>query len=303
MIARKDIEAELECAQQISGQLEAARQARGLNQKEVAYQLMLSADQVNCLENRSLKSFYSPQYYVLAAKKYAAFLGVTIAQPQVPEVASPVASPEQVLPPKGNVPMRRWPLLWAFAALAIILVGLVFVFREGDHERDTPPVTPALPAAPAEMIAPPAMPASPAIPVETVASPATPASPAVQVEKPVPSATPPQSDNVQPPVTPSVAPRPEPAKTGSVVLQLNFTAATWLSIHRRDGGHEQKVYEPGETLKLDLEPLTELIIGNAPATRLNVGKNEISLKRFTSPDSNVARIVGQSLRDLGQTHP
>ncbi|NDU93058.1 MAG: helix-turn-helix domain-containing protein, partial [Ferrovum sp.] len=62
MIARTDIEAELDCAQQISGQLEAARQARGLSQKEVAYQLMLSADQVNCLESRSLKSFYSPRY-------------------------------------------------------------------------------------------------------------------------------------------------------------------------------------------------------------------------------------------------
>jgi len=287
MIARKDIEAELDCAQQISGQLEAARQARGLNQKEVAYQLMLSADQVNCLENRSLKSFYSPQYYVLAAKKYAAFLGVTIAQPQVPEVASPAAPSEQPPPLRGNVLMGRRALLWAFAALAIILVGLAFVVREGAHERDTPPATPASPAVPVETVAPPAMPASPAVPVETV----------------VPSATPPQSDNVPPPVTPSVAPRSEPAKTGSVVLQLNFTAATWLSIYRRDGGHEQRVYGPGETLKLDLEPLTELIIGNAPATRLSVGKNEISLKRFTSPDSNVARIVGQNLRDLGQTHP
>ncbi len=305
MIARKDIEAELDCAQQISGQLEAARQARGLSKKEVAYQLMLSADQVNCLENRSLKSFYSSQYYVLAAKKYAAFLGVTIAQPQVPEVAPlviPVVSSEKSSPLKSSILVGRRSLLWAFAALVIILVGLVFVVREGAHDRDTLPVTSALPVAPVETVVAPVVPAAPVVPVDTAAAPVVPASPAAPMGT-ASLAKSSQTDNVPHPATPSTAPPSESAKTGTVVLQLNFTAATWVSTYRRDGAHEQKVYGPEDTLKLDLEPLTELIIGNAPATRLSIGKNKISLKRFTSPDSNVARVVGQNLRDLGQTRP
>ena len=257
MIARTDIGAELECAQRISGQLGAARQARGLSQKEAAYQLALSADQINCLENQSLKSFYSPEYYVVAAKKYAAFLGVTVEQPRASAVAlptTPVASSEQARPRKGKI--LKWrPLLWASAILVTILVGLAYVVRESGHERNARP------------------------------------------------ATLPQTRNVLPPTIPSVAPHPEPAKAGVVALQLNFTAASWVSIYRRDGGHEQKVYGPQETLKLDLEPLTELIIGNAPATRLSIGKNEISLKRFTNPDSNVAHIAGQSLKDMSTMQP
>jgi cytoskeletal protein RodZ len=271
MIARTDVETELDCAQQISGQLEEARQARGLSQKEVAYQLMLSADQINCLETRSLKSFYNPQYYVLAAKKYAAFLGVKMAQPQAPAVvptATPVASPDQPLPAKANVLVGR-PFLWALAALMIIVFGVAYVARDGSRERDAP-----------------SGPASLAVPVETVA-PSAPPSP--------PPAT--------PPLAPPVAPHAAVEKSGRAELQLRFSAATWVSLYRRDGSHEQKVFGPEETLQLDAESLTELIIGNAPATRLHVGKNEISLQRFTNPESKVARLVGQNLRDLAGARP
>ncbi len=283
MFARTDIEAELICAQQISGQLKEARQARGLSQKEAAYQLMLSADQINCLESQSLKSFYGPQYYLLAARKYAAFLGVKISRPQPPEVISPAPPfPEQAQLLKGHFLVGR-PLLWAFAALAIVLVGLAFVVREGGHERDAPLVVSPSPAVPAEAV-------TPAVPPQNFNV------------KPAPGAAP-QTVNSRPPATPPVAPLTSPAKSGTVELQLNFSAATWVSVYRRDGSHEQKVYGPEETLKLDAAPLTELIIGNAPATRLSVGKSEISLMRFTNQDSNVARIVGQGLRDLGTAHP
>ncbi|NDU93120.1 MAG: DUF4115 domain-containing protein [Ferrovum sp.] len=188
-----------------------------------------------------------------------------------------MVSPEPPPSRKGKVLVGR-PLLWAFAVLVIILVGLVFVVRESSHDRVVSPATPA-PS--------PVAPVLPAIPVESVASPATPS----------------QTDNALPPIVKPVASSSGPAKTGALELQLNFTAATWVSVYRRDGGHEQKVYGPEETLKLDVGPLAELIIGNAPAARLSVGNNEVNLKRFTNPDSNVARIMGQNLRDLGTAHP
>ncbi len=291
MIARTDIETELDCAQQISRQLEEARQARGLSRKEVAYQLMLSADQINCLETRSLKSFYNPQYYVLAARKYAAFLGVKMAQPRMLEVApaaTPVAATGQ--PPstvKGNFLVGR-PLFWALAILAVISFGLAYMARYGSHDREAPPAPPSL-AVPVEAVAP---------PVATTPAPTPTQTPPPQ-PKPVPKPIPAKTDSVQPRVANPVAPHAASERSAKAELQLNFSAATWVSIYRRDGGHEQRVYGPEETLKLDAESLTELIIGNAPATRLSVGKIEIGLQRFTNPESKVARIAGQNLRDLG----
>jgi cytoskeletal protein RodZ len=289
MIARMDIESELDCAQQISGQLEEARQARGLSRKEVAYQLMLSADQINCLETRSLKSFYNPQYYVLAARKYAAFLGVKMAQPQVSEIAPtavPVVSTGHPPPAVKSKALVGRALFWALAVLTIISISVVYVARDGFHERDASPGS-ILPAVPVQDVAPLPSPAS----APSLSSPSPP--------KPAPS----KADSPQLPAAHPVVPHAASEGEGKAELQLNFSAATWVSIYRRDGGHEQKVYGPDETLKLEAETLAELIIGNAPATRLSVGNSEINLQRFTNPESKVARITGQNLRDLGTKRP
>ena len=272
MMARPDIETELDCAQQISAQLRDARQARGLSQKEVAYQLMLSADQINCLETRSLKSFYNPQYYVLAAKKYAAFLGVAMAQPPAPALAPAPNHEDQPEPGKPERPRLRLgrPLLWTLVALLCVIFGVGYLARDGFREHDATP-GPAPLALPVEPVVPPSSAPAPAasLPVK-----AAPKAPPVPAEKP-----------------------------GQAELQLRFSAPTWVSVYRRDGGHEQKVFGPDETLKLDAGSLTELIIGNAPATRATVGNNDISLQRFTNPDNKVAHLVGQNLRDLTARRP
>ena len=276
MIARTDIETDLDCAQQISAQLLDARQARGLSQKEVAYQLMLSADQINCLETRSLKSFYNPQYYVLAAKKYAAFLGVALAQPPAPAVAPAPNRETQPEPQRPEQPRLRLgrPLLWSLAALLCVIFGVAYVARDGFHEHDVIPGPTPL-----------------ALPVEPVVPPSSAPPPAAALPVTVPRVA-------APVAAPALAEKP-----GQAEIQLRFSAPTWVSFYRRDGGHEQKVFGPDETLKLDAGSLTELIIGNAPATRATVGNNEISLQRFTNPDNKVARLVGQNLRELTARRP
>ncbi len=318
MIARTEIETELASAQQISDQLAAARKARGLSQKEVAYTLLLSADQVNCLENRSLKSFYGPQYYVQAAKKYADYLGVTMARLPVPD-APPAAPPAQgitpvpthsgapVLPSQSenalSPPVQGRPFssyrrpLFILASLAAIAASLTFVLLE-ENRNDHPSGVPAPSTVQEERAVAPALVPQPASAEKPVA-----VEKPVAIEKPAPAGRPPSASNQGPTREGAPVDAKVDARATAGELQLSFTAQTWVSFYQRDGGHQQKVYQPGETLKLKLEPLTELIIGNAPATRLTVGQTEISLKRFTSTDSNVARIVGQNLRDLGATHP
>ena len=293
MAALPEIEIDLAPAQQISGQLGEARKALGLSQKEVAYKLLLSPDQINCLECCSLKSFYGPQYYVQAARKYADFLGVEMAPPKLltdPTPAGIVSSPDQPFSAKSPTIDQRYSglaagtlsrgktsrgyrlLLFVAALIVVMFAGLAVIVKGRSHDRNNLLALPDFSTAPVEKAAPTHAASEQAGSTVSTHSPA---------------------------VTP-VTPRNDFEKVAASELQLSFSAPTWVKFTRRDGSYVQKIYGLDGALKLDVETLTELIIGNAPATRLRIGKSEINLGRYTKPDSKVAYIGDQNLRDLGR---
>jgi cytoskeletal protein RodZ len=59
-------------------QLKSARKSKNLSIKIVSKALVLTEIQVNGLEMGEFSSFYTPDFYVRALKKYAAFLGLPL---------------------------------------------------------------------------------------------------------------------------------------------------------------------------------------------------------------------------------
>ena len=68
-----------EHAQAIGLALKQAREAKGENLAEAAFRIALSPSQLRAIESADLTPFYSASYYRQAVDRYAAFLGVSIA--------------------------------------------------------------------------------------------------------------------------------------------------------------------------------------------------------------------------------
>lgn len=75
-------------AQAIGETLKSAREERGDNIAEAAFKIALSPSQLRAVEAGDLRPFYSPNYFLQAAQRYANLLGVQLpAPPEIPEPA------------------------------------------------------------------------------------------------------------------------------------------------------------------------------------------------------------------------
>lgn len=79
--------------------LKSARENRGDNLAEAAFRIALSPSQLRAIESGDLRPFYSPSYFMQAAKRYANLLGIDLPMPPANlelsprPIAAPVAEP------------------------------------------------------------------------------------------------------------------------------------------------------------------------------------------------------------------
>lgn len=78
-----------EQAQSIGDLLKEARERRGRQISEVAYQIALSPAQLRAIEAADLRPFYSPNFFYQAAQRYAKFLGVQLPASEPPAPTAP----------------------------------------------------------------------------------------------------------------------------------------------------------------------------------------------------------------------
>jgi len=91
------------------------------------------------------------------------------------------------------------------------------------------------------------------------------------------------------------APAPEPAPPPPDVIEASFNADCWIEIRRVDGSTEQGIYEPGQTLTIDVPSIERLTFGNAQAVSATRAGEVFDVMAFTRGNNNVARIPGTEL--------
>ena len=77
----------------IAETLKAAREQKGENLADAAFRIALSPSQLRAIESGDLRPFYSPEYFLQAAQRYADFLGATLdIAPPPPPPPEPIAT-------------------------------------------------------------------------------------------------------------------------------------------------------------------------------------------------------------------
>ena len=284
----------------------AERNARKLSIQEIADTLLLSKQQVLGLEIGDLKSFYGAKLYAQAADKYAAFLAFT-EKPSATLMQSGIADtatvdsfevPAQTQPASmvqsealdetstetiaitapvdvSAAPRRKTPVIRRLALpLALIAVaGIV------GYTQQTTPST----------VSPPPLPTPSQTQTNEVAQPATVTQ---QTREPSPA-------SIETPLE-----KTEAAASSADVpdgrIELTFSGASWVQAVDKDGAKQEKIYRQGDSLELNPSQLQALIIGNSNAVSIKTAKKTIDLKPYIGEGSQVARIIGSDIRQLGR---
>lgn len=249
------------------------RESRGQSTRDVADALLFSIRQVEGIESGCMKAFYNDRFYRQCADKYAMYLGLTpLPSEQIQEIecmneqiANEVVAPDlSVSKTSPNIP--KYLTLSALVVLILSLLALYWVFQ--GRAPNTIDKTPKV----------------------------------VQAE----NTNPPVPENPQAPTEhkrfdPLSQQQSHPASNDKHIIHLKFNDSCWVQSVSKDGQKTVKNYRAGETLDIAPQTLQALIIGNRNAVRMFAQTGtEISLKEFSNPDSNVVRIIGTNIRDLGQ---
>jgi hypothetical protein len=85
------------------------------------------------------------------------------------------------------------------------------------------------------------------------------------------------------------------------ISELNLLS--WVQSVDASGQKSEKTYQSGESMEITPLSLQALIIGNRKAiTVLSPTGAEINVDEFTNPNTNVVRIIGAPVRNLGQNN-
>ena len=88
------------------------------------------------------------------------------------------------------------------------------------------------------------------------------------------------------------------AKGADRQIVLTFTSPCWVQVTRANGSTTEKIYSPQDSLNIDTDQITSLVIGNARSAHLAIGSNAIDMAQFMKGTSDVARISGSVLQSL-----
>lgn len=288
----------------IGAKLRSGREADGKDIKEIADKLYLSFSQVAGLESANAASFYSVAYYVRATKLYCNLLAITCPNDLIrysedattPRRASVVGKD---LLRQLNAAVSNYSAYLPNAALVlsapIVLVLLIFAIKyqntrraEMDNEQSH-----RVQQIDAQNIS-----SSESAEVDTTAMMPPPSQMPVRAEVKITNER--LSGRVG--ETTEIKDNSKELKSGKHIgnLEINFTAPTWCQIVLRDGSRTVKKYVGGQTISLEHDKLQAVVIGNINSVSVLSRGKEVDLSPFVSSDKRIVRLIGQSVRSLGE---
>jgi transcriptional regulator with XRE-family HTH domain len=288
----------------ISAKLKSAREAEGKSIKEIADKLYLSFSQVAGLESATTDSFYSVAYYARATKLYCKLFEITYLDDLIkysedaPHTRRASVEGKDLLQ-RLNGAVNNYSAYFSNAALissaAIVFVLLIFAIKypntrrvEIDNEQSHR--------------------------AQHVDAPITYSSASTEVDSaltvPPPSQMPVGDEvkitnkrlNRQVSETTEIKDNSSEQKGWNHIgnLEITFVAPTWCQIVLRDGSRTVKKYAEGQTISLEHDNLQAVVIGNINSVSVVSRGKEVDLGRFTSSDKKIVRLIGQSVRSLGE---
>lgn len=302
------------------------RQAR-LNQKkeigDVAKRLILSPSQVLNLEAGTMDSFHHERRYVHALKGYLFYLGLSrdliindkLQQLELASLQAVSSSASGVarLYKAGHGPapldsqtqrQRIYILAGSAAVVALIVLAVTLGGRlfSGSEEIEAEPKQ-ASSADPSKIVV-----TDNAISVAQPAAPTTTqTAPEVKAPEPVvtaptsaaPASNPAASNPPAAAEAPATGAGPDPfANLKSTTLRIVFVGECWASLITTDGRRNERIFQPGQSIDVELDRVATLIIGNSPEVRLQVGSKPLDLTKSGALTGNVARLNQAILQKL-----
>ena len=299
------------------------RQAR-LNQKkeigDVAKRLILSPSQVLNLEAGAMDSFHHERRYVHALKGYLFYLGLSrdliindkLQQLEVSSLQAVSSSASGVArlykaghgpaPLDSHTQRQRIYILAGSAAVVVLIILAVTLggrLFSSSEETELEPKQASSADTPKAVVTDNAVPATSPPAVTTVQT-----APEVKAAEPVAATpTPTAAPAVAtPPVAteaPAAGAAPDPfANLKSTTLRIVFVGECWASLITTDGRRNERIFQPGQSIDVELERVATLIIGNSPAVRLQVGSKPLDLTKSGALTGNVARLNQAILQKL-----
>lgn len=292
--------------QAIGQTLKSAREKRGDNVAEAAFKIALSPSQLRAIEAGDLRPFYSPNYFLQAAQRYADLLGVQLpAPPEIPEpetkspditaaepppaLTTPMATsevarspqaaqePANLRPaadPESDAPLSqptggglRWGWI-AFGAAVLITLGILKIGLEPPPKPEPKVIAATTPAAPsAEEVKPAAAEIKP---------PAVETKPAAAEVKPTPA-----QPNTRPPQS----------ATSQQDGQLIMQASTWVQIVKNNGEKTNLKAEPGQKVEFLSSETAAVVFGQPEKASLTIQGKSVNLAPFITQDSPPRALV------------
>ena len=288
----------------IGAKLRSGREADGKDIKEIADKLYLSFSQVAGLESATAASFYSVAYYVRATRLYCNLLAITFPNDLIrySEDAPPPRRASVVgkdLLRQLNAAVSNYSAYLPNAALVlsapIVLVLLIFAIkyqntRRAEIENEQSHRVQQIDAQNFS--------SSESAEVDTTAMMLLPSQMPVRAEVKITNER--LSGRVG--ETTEIKDNSKERKSGKHIgnLEINFTAPTWCQIVLRDGSRTVKKYVGGQTISLEHDKLQAVVIGNINSVSVLSRGKEVDLSPFVSSDKRIVRLIGQSVRSLGE---
>jgi cytoskeletal protein RodZ len=298
------------------------RQAR-LNQKkeigDVAKRLILSPSQVLNLEAGTMDSFHHERRYVHALKGYLFYLGLSrdliindkLQQLELASLQAVSSSASGVArlykaghgpaPLDSQTQRRRVYILAGSAALiALIVLAVTLGGRlfSGSDEIEAEPKQASPADTPKAVVTDSAISAAP--PAAAITTQTAPEVKAPEPVAPAPTTTVAAASNPVPaPEAPAASAPPDPfANLKSSTLRIVFVGECWASLITTDGRRNERIFQPGQSIDVELDRVATLVIGNSPQVKLQVGSKPLDLTKSGALTGNVARLNQAILQKL-----
>jgi cytoskeletal protein RodZ len=110
--------------------------------------------------------------------------------------------------------------------------------------------------------------------------------------------------------TPTPAPTPDTPVTGttsdrfenlkSTTLRIVFVGECWASLITTDGRRNERIFQAGQSIDVELDRVASLTIGNSPQAKLQVGSKPLDVAKSGAVTGNVARLNQAILQKLAK---
>ena len=94
---------------------------------------------------------------------------------------------------------------------------------------------------------------------------------------------------------PTTVQTPSPDRTVTDELVLTFNQECWVELLQTNGQSQQRIYKPGEELRVSADQVERLVLGNAQAIQAQRAGKPFDVTQFIRGSGSVARIDAQAL--------